>query len=63
MQSYKLTEKDIEKYAGQLILEDRAGATIEKYLRSIRAFTAWLGGKSVTRRAVNTWKEQLTACS
>ena len=61
MQSYKLTEKDIEKYAGQLILEDRAGATIEKYLRSIRAFTAWLGGKSVTRRAVNTWKEQLTA--
>ena len=61
MQSYKLTEKDIKKYAGQLILEDRAGATIEKYLRSIRAFTAWLGGKSVMRCAVNTWKEQLTA--
>lgn len=61
MQNYKLTDEDIEKYAEQLVLEERAGATIEKYLRSIRAFAAWLGGDSVTKTAINAWKEQLAA--
>ena len=39
--------------------EERADATREKYLRSIRAFAAWLGGAAVTKDAVTEWKSQL----
>ena len=36
-----------------------ADATREKYLRSILAFAAWLGGAAVTKDAVTEWKAHL----
>ena len=38
---------------------ERACATREKYLRSIRAFAAWLGSAAVTKDAVTEWKAHL----
>lgn len=39
--------------------EERSGATQEKYLRDIRRFYEWLGGRAVTREIVAEWKEPL----
>lgn len=39
--------------------EERAPATIEKYLRDIQAFTAWLDGRAVTKELLSGWKEYL----
>ena len=42
MNEYKLTSKHIQLYADHLRLEEKGAATIEKYLRDVRAFGFWL---------------------
>ena len=59
MADYKLTEKKIEKFQGYLWNEEHACSTVEKYVRNIRLFAAWLGEKSVTKEAVTEWKAYL----
>jgi len=59
MTKRKLTPERIAAYAQHLYAEERAPGTVEKYLRDIRAFAAWLDGGAVTREAVTKWKEQL----
>lgn len=59
MEEYKLTAERIAAYDCWLRQEERAPATIEKYLRSVRAFAAWLDGGAVTKEAVTGWKERL----
>ena len=44
-----------------LLEEEREPATIEKYLREVRAFAAWLGGALVTKEGATAWKACLTA--
>ena len=44
-----------------LLEEEREPATIEKYLREVRAFAAWLGGAPVTKEGATAWKARLTA--
>ena len=44
-----------------LLEEEREPATIEKYLREVRAFAAWLGGAPVTKEGATAWKACLTA--
>ncbi len=61
MEEHNLTGAQIAAYAGYLRREERAAATVEKYLRDVRSFAAWLDGRSVTREAVTGWKEQLLA--
>ena len=39
-----------------LLEEEREPATIEKYLREVRAFAAWLGGAPVTKEGATAWK-------
>ena len=41
--------------------EERTPATLEKYLRDVRAFSLWLDGEAVTREAVTGWKDRLLA--
>lgn len=54
-----LTEQQIAAYARFLREEERAPATIEKYLHDIRTFTAWLDGRPVTKELAAQWKELL----
>ncbi len=44
-----------------LLEEEREPATIEKYLREVRAFVAWLEGAPVTKEGATAWKARLTA--
>ena len=57
MKERALTDAHITAYARFLREEERAPATIEKYLRDIRAFTAWLELRPVTKELASQWKE------
>lgn len=49
----------LSDFARQLQEDERSPATIENYLRHIRAFAAWAGGQAVTKDLGNQWKEHL----
>ena len=59
MEKHILTAEQITAYGCWLRQEERAPGTIEKYLRDIRGFFAWLDGRTVTKEIVTDWKEQL----
>lgn len=59
MNERKLSASILADYDRWLRQEERADATREKYLRSIRAFAAWLGSAAVTKDAVTEWKAHL----
>ena len=59
MKERALTDAHITAYARFLREEERAPATIEKYLRDIRAFTAWLELRPVTKVLASQWKASL----
>lgn len=56
-----LTAAQIDSYARHLHSEERAPATIEKYLRDVRIFSAWLQGRPVTKELASQWKAALLA--
>lgn len=49
----------LSDFARQLQGDERSPATIENYLRHIRAFAAWAGGQAVTKDLAAQWKEHL----
>lgn len=59
MEDFKLTAERIAAYGRYLKQEERTLATLEKYLRDVRAFALWLDGEAVTKEAVTGWKERL----
>ena len=59
MERHILTSDQIMAYSRWLQEEERSAATLEKYLRDVRQFAAWLDGEAVTREAVVGWKEYL----
>ena len=59
MNERKLSASILADYDRWLRQEERADATREKYLRSIRTFAAWLGGAAVTKDVVTEWKAYL----
>lgn len=61
MEDFKLTVERIAAYGRYLKQEERASATLEKYLRDVRAFALWLDGEAVTKEAVTGWKDRLLA--
>lgn len=61
MEDFKLTAERIAAYGRYLKQEERTPATLEKYLRNVRAFALWLDGRPVTKEAVTGWKERLLA--
>ena len=56
-----LTMDAITAYAQFLQEEERAPATIEKYVRDISRFSAWLGSKEVSKELAAAWKAELLA--
>ena len=56
MEKRTLTPARITAYGRWLNQEERSAATIEKYLRDVRAFARWLNGSTVTKEGVTGWK-------
>ena len=61
MEPRKITEETLAAFARQLGEEERSPATLEKYLREVRQFAAFLGGREVTRERAAAWREELSA--
>ncbi len=56
---HNLTAEQVRSFASHLGAEERSGGTIEKYLREVRAFCAWLNGQPVTKELAAAWKAHL----
>lgn len=59
MAEHKLSRDQIREFETILRTEERTAATIEKYLRDIRGFAAWLEGRHVSKETVSEWKNCL----
>ena len=57
----KITNELIENFKIDLIEEEKAQATIEKYIRDILAFVEWLSGRTVEKQVVLEYKQKLIA--
>ena len=55
----KITEKHIKNFRNYLINEEKSDATLEKYIRDICAFLAWLCGRGVNKKTVLEYKAYL----
>ena len=51
-----LTAAHIAAYGQSLRAQERAPATVEKYLREVHFFAAWLDGRPVTQERTAAWK-------
>ena len=59
MEKRKITEEQIQSYRQQLIRDEKSTATVEKYLRDVRAFSVFAGGAAVTKELTVAYKKQL----
>lgn len=57
--SHQMTIDQISLYAEYLRQEERSMGTMEKYLRDLRAFAAYLEGRAITKELVSAWKAWL----
>lgn len=56
----KITEKLINNFETYLFDEEKSKATLDKYIRDIRAFLLWLCGRGVNKQTVLEYKAYLT---
>lgn len=54
-----ITNEVIESFENYLYEEEKSNNTIEKYMRDIRFFRKWLGGRGVDKSAVLAYKKEL----
>ena len=59
MEKQIITEKMIDEFKEYLILAERSDATIEKYIRDVKAFAAYAQNTSVTKETVIAYKKYL----
>lgn len=59
MEDFIITECMIEEFKTNLIREERAKGTVEKYVRDVKRFVIWLDGRTLTKELVSAWKEHL----
>lgn len=55
-----ITRELIEKFKHYLIEEEKSSATLEKYMRDVTVFFAWLAGSELDKITVLRYKEYLT---
>ena len=55
-----ITRELIEKFKSYLIEEEKSSATLEKYMRDVTVFFAWLAGSELDKLTVLRYKEHLT---
>jgi len=58
---YNITSEMIQTFARNLYVNEKSSGTIEKYLRDVRAFAAWLEKRALNKETVIAWKEHLRA--
>ncbi len=61
MNEHCVTPAAIAAHRQHLLLEERSGATVEKYLRSAAAFAAYMQMGAVTRETAIAYKAELQA--
>ena len=54
-----ITARDLASFQRQLHAEERGSATVEKYLRDVGRFAAYLGGRAVTAELAACWRDHL----
>ena len=59
MQEQIITNEIVKRFELYLYEEERSDNTIEKYMRDIRFFREWLGGKAVDKSVVLAYKKEL----
>ena len=59
MNQQSITAAALAAFSQHLRAGERSPGTIEKYLRDIRAFAAWLEGAEVTRERAAAWRDGL----
>lgn len=59
MKEKTVTKDRIRAFAKYLRDEEREAAAIEKYVRDIRAFGAWIGVRGISKELSAAWKEYL----
>ena len=59
MYAWNISGDQFAAYNAHLCGEERSAGTIENYLRHVRTFAAWAGGRSVTRELAAEWKAHL----
>ena len=59
MKGLRITTKDIAGFREHLILEERSAATIQKYIRDIKAFMAYAQNSAITKENVIAYKKYL----
>ncbi len=59
MDGHCLTNEQILAFSTALFQAERSQATVEKYLRSVRASSLFLDGQPVTKDTVMAWKKHL----
>ena len=55
----KLSVTKIKEFADYLCREEKSMATQEKYLRDVRSFSVYVGGREITKELVVAWKKEL----
>ena len=59
MEGRVITAKIIAEFKEHLILEERSVATIQKYIRDVKAFTAYVQNSAITKGTVIAYKKYL----
>ena len=59
MERKTMTKKEIRQFSDALAEEERSAGTIEKYVRDVRRFAAWLDGEEVSRERTAAWRDGL----
>ena len=59
MEERKITNATIQSFHQYLIREEKSTATVEKYLRDVRAFVVYIGDESVTKEVMMAYKKYL----
>lgn len=59
MEKRKITEEQIQSYRQQLIRDEKSTATVEKYLRDVRAFSVFAGETAITKEVTVAYKKRL----
>ena len=56
MKGRSLTAAEIAEFTEHLVLEERSAATVEKYVRDVRAFAAYAPDGEITKESVISYK-------
>lgn len=59
MEMQQLTQQQIAEFGQHLREEEHSAGTVEKYLRDVRSFCAWLDGRPLCKENATLWKGEL----